>query len=495
MDHLQPQTRFPQENGFGFGLVYSRFMAWLQVLREPFLARARFLAAGLAVAGLTLIAAATSRPVSIVIDGQARAHRTHAPTVASALHDAGVDLRDGDMVRPDLTSRLIAGTVIEVRRARDVVLEVDGVVTRLRTAEPVPANILAQAGRTLFPGDRVWVDGFPSDGTRSAGNPPPARIRLERAVAITLIDRGARRGLASAAPTVGEALWENGVHLREGDELLPGAGASLGGPTGVTWTPARRLAVEVDGRSLVTYASPATVGEALARAGLGLVGLDRADPSLDQPVPADGRISVVRVVEEVELIEEPIPFTNSFEPVEDLEIDLQQLVDPGALGVQAERIRIRREDGDEVSRYSEGEWVALEPRPRVLGYGTKIVIRTLDTPEGPIEYWRAVPIYATSYSPCRLGVDYCNANLASGGTLQKGIAAVLLRWYRSMRGMYVYVPGYGTARIADTGGGIPGRHWIDLGYSDDDYVSWHNWTTVYFLTPVPPEGLIMWVLE
>jgi hypothetical protein len=39
--------------------------------------------------------------------------------------------------------------------------------------------------------------------------------------------------------------------------------------------------------------------------------------------------------------------------------------------------------------------------------------------------------------------------------------------------------------IADTGGGIPGRKWIDLGYEDDDYVSWHNWVTVYFLTPVP----------
>jgi 3D (Asp-Asp-Asp) domain-containing protein len=130
-----------------------------------------------------------------------------------------------------------------------------------------------------------------------------------------------------------------------------------------------------------------------------------------------------------------------------------------------------------------------------MGYGTKIVVRTLNTPEGPVTYWRAVPMYATSYSPCRLGVDYCNENLASGGILQRGIVAVLLRWYRSMRGMYVYVPGYGTGRIADTGGGIPGRFWIDLGYSDDDYVSWHYWTTVYFLTPVPPEGLIQWVLE
>jgi 3D (Asp-Asp-Asp) domain-containing protein len=253
--------------------------------------------------------------------------------------------------------------------------------------------------------------------------------------------------------------------------------------------------LDVDGGTVITFAPPATVGEALARAGLGLIGLDRSQPSLDEPVPEDGTISVVRIVEEVDLVTQAIPFTSTFEPAEDIEIDHQALVDQGAPGIHAERIRIRREDGVEVRRYSEGEWVAQEPRPRVLGYGTKIVVRTLNTPDGPIEYWRAVPMYATSYSPCRLGVPYCNENLASGGTLQRGIVAVVLRWYRSMRGMYVYVPGYGTGRIADTGGGIPGRHWIDLGYRDDDYVSWHQWTTVYFLTPVPPEGLIQWVLD
>jgi len=93
-----------------------------------------------------------------------------------------------------------------------------------------------------------------------------------------------------------------------------------------------------------------------------------------------------------------------------------------------------------------------------MGYGTKIVIRTLNTPEGPIEYWRAVPMYATSYSPCRLGVpNYCSTTMANGEELTHGNAAYIVRWYRVMRGQYVYVPGYGTAKISDTGGGIPGN--------------------------------------
>jgi 3D (Asp-Asp-Asp) domain-containing protein len=58
-------------------------------------------------------------------------------------------------------------------------------------------------------------------------------------------------------------------------------------------------------------------------------------------------------------------------------------------------------------------------------------------------------------------------------------------WFRLMAGQQVYIPGYGRATIADTGGGIPGEYWIDLGFSDDDYESWHSNVTMYFLTPVP----------
>ena len=455
----------------------------------------RFLVGVLGLAGLALIGLATSKSISIVLDGQAASLRTHAQTVSSALREAGVTLSDADRVRPALDAAITSGSVIEVQRARNVQLEVDGSLSIVRTTFRHPADILGEAGWAIYPGDRVWADGLPSAAEAGAPTSGPSRVRLERSIAVSLNERGARRPLASAAATIGEALWDSGVTLRAGDDLVPGPGSPLTGPTGIAYTPAQPLDVTVDGRTLTTYAAPRSVGEALAQAGLGLIGMDRAVPGLSENVPTDGKIQVVRVREDVDLRQELIPFTSSFEAAPELEIDRQQLVDTGAEGIRAERVRIRVEDGVEVSRFSEGEWIAQEPRPRVMGYGTKIVVRTLTTADGTIEYWRAVTMYATSYSPCRLGTNYCNANLASGGTLQRGIVAVLLRWYRSMRGMYVYVPGYGTGRIADTGGGIPGRYWIDLGYSDDDYVSWHNWVTVYFLTPVPPEGLIQWVLD
>ncbi len=146
-----------------------------------------------------------------------------------------------------------------------------------------------------------------------------------------------------------------------------------------------------------------------------------------------------------------------------------------------------------MQRAVEGNWLAREPEPRVVGYGTNIVVRTTSTADGPIEYWRAVEMWATSYSPSRAGVpdDYEYFGItASGKRLEKGLVAI----DRSLIpfGTQMYVPGYGYAEAADTGSGVKGL-WIDLGYEDDNWVSWAQYVTVYFLTPVPA-GNITYIL-
>ncbi len=115
----------------------------------------------------------------------------------------------------------------------------------------------------------------------------------------------------------------------------------------------------------------------------------------------------------------------------------------------------------------------------VVAYGTAIVLRTVETPDGPREYWRRIRMYATSYRP----VDGDNVT-GTGEILRKGIVAVVpgvIPYFTE-----VYVPGYGIGLVADSGGGLPNSDlWIDLGYSEDDYQSWHQYVDVYLLTPVP----------
>jgi resuscitation-promoting factor RpfB len=67
------------------------------------------------------------------------------------------------------------------------------------------------------------------------------------------------------------------------------------------------------------------------------------------------------------------------------------------------------------------------PKTRILGYGTKAEVRTAVVDGVEIEYWRAVQMYATSYSPCRSGADRCYPGTSSGKSLRKGMVAMRYR--------------------------------------------------------------------
>ena len=120
----------------------------------------------------------------------------------------------------------------------------------------------------------------------------------------------------------------------------------------------------------------------------------------------------------------------------------------------------------------------------------------MDTPSGTIQYWRALDMYATSYSPCRSAGEEgrCYPYTSAGHKVEIGVVAVIYDWWLKMAHHTVYIPGYGHAVISDVGGGIPGKHWIDLGYSDDDWVPWSQWVTVYFTLPIPPADEILYIL-
>jgi uncharacterized protein YabE (DUF348 family) len=447
--------------------------------------RARALAVLLALAGMAVLYAATAKHITLVVDGRARTITTHARTVRGVLRDAGVAISPDDRVEPSPESSIQDQQTIELTIARRVIIDGPAGQSSLKTAEDAPADILAAAGLRLYPGDRLWSDGTPADLSAPLASPGPSRLRLTPGKDIAIVDDGATRSVRTAASSVGEALWDAGLTVFEGDQTVPGMQQSLDGVTSITLTRSRALTITADGRTIHTKAIAATVGEALTQAGVPLVGLDYARPPQGDAVPADGDIHVVRVEERVDVEEKPIPFETTYQPIEDLEIDHQRVVENGAYGVLANRVRVRLEDGEETQRFVESDWVAREPEARVIGYGTQIIPRTLNTDDGPIQYCRAVSMYATSYSPSRAGVPPGAKNYgitASGQPLTRGLVAI----DRSLIpfGTQMYVPGYGFAEAADAGGGVKGR-WIDLGYDDDNYVAWHQYVTVYFLCPLP----------
>jgi resuscitation-promoting factor RpfB len=451
-------------------------------------------AAGMVILGSGLLYAGSLRPVTILVDGEAHIVESRAFKGAQILNEAGILLGTGDQISPEPDAFIGWNGPLVIERASQVQVwnGEQELSPPTLTMDQTAGNILMESGMQLFPGDALFLDGAPIDADAELEPGEAYVLQVQPALPITLEADSGSQTIYSSDSTVSGALWSEGVRITSVDSLSIAAGAGFDEDAEVALERARPVSIQIGEREIAVTTAAERVGDVLAEAGISLQNLDYCVPAEDEPLPEDRTIRVIRVHEEVILEQTTEPFETEYVPDPETELDQRSIVEPGQYGVRVSRLRVRYEDNQEVSREQEAEWVASEPKKQIAGYGTQVVVRTLDTPDGPIEYWRAVTVYATSYSPCRLGIDRCNSITASGQTLTRGMVAVTRAWYSWMRGQGLYIPGYGHAVVADTGGGIPGQHWIDLGYSDDDFQSWHSNVTVYFLTPVPPT--IPWIL-
>lgn len=455
----------------------------------------------------------------LIVDQHPLVVQTYAGRVGELLQEVGLRLGAHDIVVPPPTTPISAGTTIRVFRARPFLVEVDGQVLELESHASRLDVLLAEAGVSLGPHDQIFLDDQPvgadaaltggSAGQGGSSSPPkqslrrqrilfptpkPVRISIRRARPFTLHDGPVAGVLYSTAATVGQALWEHGILLYAGDRVSPDLSTPLQAGLNVYIQRSQPVEILVDGRHIRTRSQAVSVGELLSELGIALVGQDRVEPAEDTPVTADMVVRVTRVREEVLVEEETIPFETRWEPDGNLELDQQELQQAGAEGLLRRRVRVLYEDGQEVARNLEDEWVEREPTDKIIRYGTKIVIRELETPDGTIYYWRRIRMLATSYTAATSGKapDHPEYGITFlGWQMRAGIVAVdpsviPLR-------TEVYVPGYGKGIAADTGGAIKGRR-IDLGYDEGDITYWYKWVDVYLLAPPPPPSKIRWVL-
>ena len=74
-------------------------------------------------------------------------------------------------------------------------------------------------------------------------------------------------------------------------------------------------------------------------------------------------------------------------------------------GVRERRTQVTYENGAEVKRDLVADFVPRPAQNKVNKYGTKVVVRALETPQGTVNYWRIIRMDATTYSPSTAGVS------------------------------------------------------------------------------------------
>ncbi|NDJ52409.1 MAG: DUF348 domain-containing protein [Chloroflexi bacterium] len=449
--------------------------------------------------------------VTVVINGQPTELRTHRQTVRAALRVVGVNPSDAVFVEPDINSALRDGLLITVAEQRSVVIHYRGDTLRVNTHEVELARILESAGLRLNENERaVVMRGTHPSPQDVAADPDLATVAIvPQEIAVRILSTvivterfvaGEERQVSfeTTASTLGEAFAQAGYVLHEADRLsLPlSTGLGEGQSLQILIERATPITLTVDGLVLSVYTHQETVLGLLDEVGVELGRDDYTLPEQDTRLTSDLHVDVFRLSEAIEAEEIDIPYETIYVPDPTLELDQQRLVQAGQAGTMLREWRVRTENGQIVSELLIGERELQAPSSEVIAYGTRIVLRQIQTEDGTFEYWRKLTVLATSYSPLTAGDkqpgDPFFGVSGTGAPVLRGVIAVDPRVITL--GTYMYVPGYGPGRALDVGGAIKGLR-IDLGYSDEFLVQWNNWTKLYLITPVPPPDQIIYVLS
>ena len=195
--------------------------------------------------------------------------------------------------------------------------------------------------------------------------------------------------------------------------------------------------------------------------------LGESSPSSTEALPINQPITTESsFTEKLQEETEDLPKKTVYKDDPETEAGEEKVIEEGEDGKKTKIIKITyHKDGKEYSR----ELISVETIPakdKKILRGTKIVWRSLDTPDGEIRYWKKMRVYATHYDSNCPG---CNEWTAIGMRAGKGVIAVDPKVI-PMRSK-VYVPGYGLAVAGDTGGAIKGNI-IDLGFDDARTAGW-----------------------
>jgi resuscitation-promoting factor RpfB len=292
----------------------------------------------LSLSGIFLVGYYLFQPVTLVVNNSLLNIRTTSLTVDAILQSAGIPVFAGDAISPERSSLLLDNRPIVVNNGSSGAIWIDGQRITAYSNEKYPANLLNKYGVRLFPGDILTIDGKRSS-TMEAFKP----------------DR---------YHTIQYRSWISDNNL---------------------------LAAQ-------TVSFETTVGIKLASEGRPLMGLDYSSPAEDQPVTAE-TIQIQRVSDEIQLEQKVLPFVYKTIVNDQVELDQQTVTQTGEYGLSVELTRIRSVNGTEASRKTISSTTIRPPVDQILSLGTKTVVKQMAVGGSMIEYWRAVSMYATSYSP------------------------------------------------------------------------------------------------
>jgi uncharacterized protein YabE (DUF348 family) len=267
---------------------------------------------------------------------------------------------------------------------KTVLLRVEGRDARLHTFAMTVRDALSRAGVHVGPGD--WVS--PPLGTRLGEG---ARIEIRRAKEVTIVLDGKPRRVVTTALTIEQMLADMNVRRGLRDFVGPSRASRVDAGMTVIYREAIGISVAHDGKVDRVITNAPDVGTVLNEMGLALGPRDLVRPSKSLYPRSGMTIRVLRVGDHLEKEELSIAYPTVYRRTLNMEYGTTRTVQEGRSGIRLLRYRSTYIDGRRVKKHFLGSDVVRTPVPRIvaLGAGFPGCVCKRGTQSGDATWYRA----------------------------------------------------------------------------------------------------------
>ncbi len=279
---------------------------------------------------------------------------------------------------------------------------------------------------------------------------------------VTVVVDGRTINMKTQASDVAALLEEAGIVVEADDVVTPSLETVVDSGATVVVRHSIPVVLDLSGSRVPIDVVGDTVADALIAVGADPASNPGVRPSLATRLTPDMTIHVpdvfIRVTQEDESVTAPVRLRKD----SSLEQGRREVVSEGSVGRVMKVYRVLVTNGTEGSPVLTTQHTIVAPRARVIAVGTAkrsrgIPVAALSSRDSkPPKGGRKMRVEATAYSAAQPDL---NDITATGAKAVRGVIAVDPRVIPL--GTRVYVPGYGYAVAADTGGAIKGKR-IDL---------------------------------